>query len=85
MFEINLDTTVIDRQAYSVLDFLGDIGGLAEALLYISSFTLAIVNLGKFDNMMSRLLYRASSKTSKLSQVSKKEINQVSNLDTSIS
>ena len=64
MFEINLDTTVIDRQAYSVLDFLGDIGGLAEALIYISSFTLAIINLGKFDNMMSRLLYRASSKTS---------------------
>ena len=34
-FELDLDLTVIDRQVYSILDWLGDIGGLAEALVYV--------------------------------------------------
>ena len=59
---MNLDLTVIDRQVYNVLDFLGDIGGLAEALIYIFSFILAILNYEKFTTMLNRHLYRTREK-----------------------
>ena len=45
-FEKDLDLTVIDRQVYSVLDWLGDVGGLAEALMYIGTFILAVLHFG---------------------------------------
>ena len=56
-YEKDLDLTVIDRQVYSVLDLLGDVGGLAEALMYIGAFILAFLHYGKFDNMLISHLY----------------------------
>ena len=56
-FELNLDLTHIDRQAYHVLDLLGDVGGLGEALMYIFTFMLAFINYGKFDTMMYRYIF----------------------------
>ena len=61
-YELYLNLTVIDRQAYSILDLLGDVGGLGEALVYIFTFMLAFVNYGKFNTMLSRFLYMASIK-----------------------
>ena len=61
-YELNLHLTVIDRQAYSVLELLGDVGGLGEALLYIFTFILAFVNYGKFNTMLSRFLFMATIK-----------------------
>ena len=46
MFEHELDVKHIDRQVYSVLEWLGDVGGLAEALAYIGTFILAIMHYG---------------------------------------
>ena len=40
-FEMNLDMIVIDRQVYSSLDWMGDIGGLSGALY--STFAAAII------------------------------------------
>ena len=34
-YELNLDLTVIDRQVYSILDWLGDIGGRASGALCV--------------------------------------------------
>lgn len=45
-FELNSDLKVLNRQAYSVLDWLGDIGGLSEALFFIGSLFLAFSNFG---------------------------------------
>ena len=42
-FEItlNLDSNIINRQTYSVLDWLGDIGGLNGILLTIAEISIA--------------------------------------------
>ena len=61
-YEHELDLTVIDRQVYSVLDWLGDVGGLAEALMYIGTFALAVLHYGQFDAMLVNELYLASKK-----------------------
>ena len=44
--ELDLDLTVIDRQVYSVLDWLGDTGGLGEALFFIGGAFLLILQYG---------------------------------------
>ena len=41
--EFDLDLTVIDRQVYSVLDWLGDTGGLGEALFFLGGALLVIL------------------------------------------
>ena len=57
-FEFDLDFTVTDRQVYSVLDWLGDTGGLAEALFFIGGAVLLIFNFTRFDTLLVRHLYR---------------------------
>ena len=42
-YEFDLDLTFVDRKVYSVLDLLGDVGGLGEALFFMGSFFLAIL------------------------------------------
>ena len=43
-FDLNLET--LDRQVYSILDWLGDIGGLGEALVFSGWFVLALLHYG---------------------------------------
>ena len=57
-FELNLNLRVIERQVYSVLDWLGDIGGLGEAAFFLGTMFLAIFHYGKFDSMMIRELFQ---------------------------
>ena len=57
-FELDLDKSVIDRQVYSILDWLGDIGGLVEALFFIGSTILAVFTFKQFDALMVSHLYR---------------------------
>ena len=58
-FELDLNLTVVDRAVYSFLDWLGDVGGLGEALFYMGTFIFAIFSYGQFDQMMIGALYRA--------------------------
>ena len=60
-FELDLNLTVIDRAVYSFLDWLGDLGGFGEALFYMGTFLMFILNYGQFDQMMVTSLYRAKS------------------------
>ena len=76
---MNLDLTVIDRQVYSILDLLGDVGGLGEALVYIFTFILAFVNYGKFDTMMHRFLFLASVKSDGRRDGEDKDVSQTAN------
>ena len=57
-FELDQDYTVTDRQVYSVLDWLGDIGGLVEALFFIGGTFLVLFNYTQFDVLMVRELFR---------------------------
>ena len=42
-FETSSDEIVHERAVYTVLDLLGDIGGLLDALMYLGQIVLAII------------------------------------------
>ena len=46
--ELDLNLYRIDREAYNLLDWLGDIGGLLEALTIIFTFIFLIFNYQSF-------------------------------------
>ena len=48
-FELNLDLEVTDRQVYSVLDWLGDTGGLGEACFFIGAAIVIFFNYAEID------------------------------------
>ena len=60
-YEFDLNLEVIDRQVYSILDWLGDIGGLGEASFFLGTIFLGIFHYGKFEVMLIRELFRAGS------------------------
>lgn len=51
-FEVDLDLTVIDRQVYNLLDWIGDVGGLGEGCFFISFTLLGVIHFGGVDNMI---------------------------------
>ena len=59
-FELDLDLTVIDRQVYNILDWIGDVGGLGEGCFFISITLLGIIHFGGVDNMIITELFRVS-------------------------
>ena len=61
-FELDLNFVVIDRQVYSVLDWLGDIGGLVESLFFIGGIVLMVFNYTHFDFLINSHLFRIRSK-----------------------
>ena len=59
-YEFDLNQYRIDREAYNLLDWLGDVGGLTEALKLISLGLLSIINYSAFDLfMVQRILSRS--------------------------
>ena len=44
-FHISLDTKLHNRSVYSILDFLGDVGGFLSILLTMGSWFIALVSL----------------------------------------
>ena len=61
-YEFDLDLTFIDRKVYSILDFLGDVGGLGQALFFMGSFFLAILQYNKLDSLLVNELFRIKAK-----------------------
>ena len=61
-FEFDLNYYRVDRDTYNTLDWLGDLGGLYEALIIILGFAYWIVHFQSFENYMVSKLYRSSSK-----------------------
>ena len=56
---MNLDLTVVEREVYTILDFIGDIGGLQAALLGIFGFIFLFFSVNGFENYLVSLLFRA--------------------------
>ena len=57
-FERDLDKIIIERTAYGILDMLGDVGGLNDALKAIAGFFIAILQYNVFENYMVSLMYK---------------------------
>ena len=62
-FEFDLDHWRIDRETYNLLDWLGDLGGLREALIIILGAMYSFFNFRNFqDYLVSKLFRPASSR-----------------------
>ena len=64
-YEFDLNLYRVDRDAYNILDWLGDIGGLKEALTIVLSTFIAVFNYNTFENYMVGQLYRVETKKDK--------------------
>ena len=62
-YEFDLNLYGINREAYNVLDWLGDLGGLKEACTIVFGFFIAIFHYHTFADYLTSTLYR--SQTSK--------------------
>lgn len=59
-YEFDLNEYRIDREAYNMLDWLGDIGGLKEAMMIIFGFIFGLFNYHTFEDYLVSKLYRAT-------------------------
>ena len=57
-FEMNPDQLFLEREVYTFLDLLSDIGGLQAVLGSALLFTLSLFNYQYFDEFMASRLYR---------------------------
>ena len=58
VFERDLDLHRVDREVYSVLDLLGDVGGLYEATKMICFTILYLTNFMSFENYLVSELFK---------------------------
>ena len=64
---MSLDRKRIQRNVFSLLDWIGEVGGLLEALFVLFSVLITIYNYKAFENYMVQNLYskrKADVKTS---------------------
>ena len=66
-FESDLNYYRIDREVYNMLDWLGDLGGLKEAMMLILAFIFATVKYGAFENFLVEKLYRSQTRKDRFS------------------
>ena len=60
-YEFDLNLTRIDRETYNLLDWLGDLGGLKEALMIIFGTIYSMINYHSFDDYLVSKLFRPES------------------------
>ena len=58
-YEFDLNLYHIDREAYNILDWLGDNGGLFIALLILLKGVLILFNYQAFENYLVKQLFRS--------------------------
>ena len=58
MFEFNLTLYHIDRDVYSILDLIGDVGGMFEAIFLFLCFILNFSQFFDFDHFLIEKLFR---------------------------
>ena len=52
VWEFDLDLHRVDRDVYSILDWIGDIGGLNEGLMIICGILLGFLQFNMLDHYM---------------------------------
>ena len=57
-YEFDLDLYRVDRDVYSILDWIGDVGGLREGLFILFSIIFGFLNFNKFEHFMIEHLYQ---------------------------
>ena len=67
-YEFDLNMYRIDREAYNTLDWLGDLGGLKEALMLVLGAIITAFNYNALENYMVAQLYRGETKKDKSSR-----------------
>lgn len=78
-FEFDLTLYRVDREVYSILDWVGDIGGLTEGLFVIFSMLLNFAQFNYFQHYMIEDLYKKKPKHKKSKSRQKKEGEDESN------
>ena len=56
---MNLNRISVDRSVYTVLDFIGDIGGLQAALMVFFGTFFAFCTVNAFENQFVSYLFKA--------------------------
>ena len=67
-YEFDLNMYRIDREAYNTLDWLGDLGGLKEALVLVLGSVITVFNYNAMENFMVAQLYRGETKKDRTSR-----------------
>ena len=57
---MNMDLTVIQRDGYTVLDILSDVGGLQSVLISAFAILLSVWNHNYLNSYLVSKLYRAA-------------------------
>ena len=70
-YEFDLNLYRVDREAYNLLDWLGDIGGLKEALTIILTFIFTLFNYHTFQDYLVSSLYREETQKDKAARRAK--------------
>ena len=65
-FEFDLTLYRIDRDVYSMLDLIGDLGGLAEGLTIILAIILSFATFNNFDHFLIEYLYGKHDESQKI-------------------
>jgi len=67
-FEMSLDLITYEREVYTFLMMLSDIGGLAGALVTLLSLFMTLWNFKAFDNYLVSKLFRVKRQLSSISK-----------------
>ena len=60
--ELETDLIHVDRQVYSLLDWLGDVGGLGDALFWMGKVFIIFYHFRQFDFWLLDKLYKVKTK-----------------------
>ena len=52
------EVKVVKRKVYTILDMVGDIGGLYDGLIIITSFILTLYNTSAFDSALVANIFK---------------------------
>ena len=60
---MNLDITLIERNGYTILDVLSDVGGLQGILISAFAFIISFLNHNDLENYLVSKLYKSGTVT----------------------
>ena len=71
--EMNLDLEIIQRNGYTILDLLSDVGGILEISSIVITYFLAFWNYNYFENFLVTRLFKLEKEN--LDEEKKKQLN----------